>query len=159
MTAVLGISQWRDSMLEATDEVAQSSLMLDAVTVREAPSPLPRDLPGSYIPLVGEDYNYEFGLAAKWEHCEYLAKTLLFMDPGDEISDDDIADAMNELANMVGGGVKKRMAEIDTTLKLGLPAFFNGTVHPTAEQEHVCVIATAGEAEIYLIALKHKAPL
>ena len=48
------------------------------------------------------------------------------MEADEAVSQDFIADAMNELANMIGGGVKRRMVEFDSTLKLG---FRSITVH------------------------------
>ncbi len=159
MMQTLGMAFWKTSLIEAADELAQTSLGYEPIGVKEATFPLPRDLPGSYVALVGGEYSYEFGFAARWEHCEGLVKRMLFMEADEEVSQDFIADAMNELANMIGGGVKRRMVEFDSTLKLGLPVFFNGTVHPTALQERTCSVVSFGDYPVHLIALRHKSPV
>ncbi len=150
------VQTWMHAMVDSTDELATSTLGLEGISVLSELMPTQRDLPGSYVALVGDQFNFEYGVAGTWDSFGVLARTLLFMESDEELGDDDLADAINEVINIVAGGVKRRMSEIDAGLKLGLPAFFNGTLHPTSHQEALSSKIDIGGAEIYLMVFRHK---
>jgi hypothetical protein len=150
------VSTWLSAMVSSAEELATSTLGLDGITEIESGFPSDKGFPGSYVALVGDDFNFEYGVAGSWESCATLGRALLFMEPDEELTDDDMADAINEVINIVAGGVKRRMTEIDPGLKLGLPAFFNGTLHPTSHQEAAGSKIEIAGAEVYLLAFRHK---
>ncbi|KJF17950.1 chemotaxis protein CheX [Acidithrix ferrooxidans] len=150
------VSTWLHAMVNSAEELATSTLGLEGITVINEALPKERDFPGSYVAIVGDSYNFEYGIAGSWDSCAVLARALLFMEPEEELSEDDLADAVNEVINIVAGGIKRRMSEIDTGLKLGLPAFFNGTLHPTSHQEAAASKVDLAGAEVYLMVFRHR---
>lgn len=150
------LATWSEATVDALKELTSSTWGLEANLVEPTPERFPKGVPGSYIALVGDHYNFEFGVGAEWSDAEELSKMLLFMEPDEEIAEDDVADAMNEIANIVGGGVKRRMSDFDGSLKLGLPAFFEGPVFPTEEQEAAYAQVEIDGKTVYLVALKHR---
>jgi CheY-specific phosphatase CheX len=61
-----------------------------------------------------------------------------------------IADAMGELLNMLGGGVKRRLPG-GGELELGLPLFVNGGIEPSGRQTVVTVPLKLGPIEVCVI--------
>ena len=116
----------------------------------------PRGLVGAYVGLVGDNAALQLGVIADPATCAELARALLCMEPEDELSDEDMADAMNEVANIVGGGVKRRMVDVDPSLKLGLPVFINGFVQPTHALETAVATVTLGPYDGHLLILRHR---
>jgi len=66
----------------------------------------------------------------------------------------DIADALGEIANMVAGGIKRRMAKHDSSIKLGLPFFLHGRIEPLAKQETAITEAMIGPVTAQLLLIK-----
>lgn len=152
------IASWSASMVDSLQEVSIATWECDTTEVLPVPRKIPKGTPGSYVALVGQNYNFKFGIAASWEHCEVLSRKFLFLEDSEELSEAEMADVMNEITNIVGGGVKRRMSDFDPSLKLGLPAFFEGPIAPTSDQESAYAQAVVGEIRLYLVALKHKLP-
>ena len=80
------------------------------------------------------------------------------MEPDEEVSDADIADAVGELVNIVAGGVKQRMQDAAGGLRLGLPVFIHGYVQPTQQLEVSLASARIGEVDTHLMALRSTLP-
>jgi len=55
-----------------------------------------------------------------------IAANMLGMDPEDEISDDDINDAVGEVANMVMGAVKARIQDSVGNVEVSIPSVVQG---------------------------------
>lgn len=147
--------EWVEALVQAADELATSALSFDGIErLGETPG-LPDPLEGAFIALVGEDTNVQFGLVGDETTCASLARSLLFMEPEDELCDEDVADAVNEVANILGGGVKRRMMHRDSTLKLGLPVFIKGTIHSSSHLEAWTVAVNLGPVPVKLVALRH----
>lgn len=53
--------------------------------------------------------------------AEYIARTLLFMEPEDEVSPEDVEDALGESANLVCGTLKCRTLDPVDTFSMGVP--------------------------------------
>lgn len=69
------------------------------------------DLPGLSEPLhawvdVSGSMPARAALSAERETCLDLARALMSMDPGEEVSAADLVDAFGEVANVVGGNIK-----------------------------------------------------
>jgi hypothetical protein len=144
-------------MVNSLAELASSTWGSEVEVLEPSPERFPKGIPGSYIALVGDRFNFEFGVASLWSGCETLAKKLLFMENEEVLDESEVADAMNEIANMIGGGVKRRMSEFDAGLKLGLPTFFEGPITPTSEQDPSYAAVVVEGVTAYLVALKHRA--
>lgn len=61
-----------------------------------------------------------------------IAANMLGMEPDDDISMEDICDAMGEVANMVLGSVKKRIAETVGDIDVSIPCTVSGKMLDTS---------------------------
>jgi CheY-specific phosphatase CheX len=52
-------------------------------------------------------------------------------EPTAALRDAEVADAIGEIVNMLGGGVKRRMSGHGAELVLGLPIFVHGYIQPS----------------------------
>jgi chemotaxis protein CheX len=55
-----------------------------------------------------------------------IARNMLGLDPDEEVTDDDIRDAIGEIANMVMGSVKSRIAEDSASIQVSIPTVISG---------------------------------
>jgi hypothetical protein len=144
-------------MADASTELALS-LGIDGVELLGWHDVPPTGMAGAYIPLLAEDQTLQLALLASPAGCADLARLLLGMEPGESVSDADIADAVGELVNIVAGGVKQRMQEATGGLRLGLPVFIHGYVQPTQQLEVSLASARIGEVDAHLMALRSTLP-
>ncbi len=54
------------------------------------------------------------------------------MAPDEEVSSDDVHDAVGEIANMVAGGMKTKVVARGVDAQLGLPIFIHGHIAQTS---------------------------
>lgn len=159
-TAGAAVSDWVAAMADASSELALS-LGMDAVEVLGWHDVPPTGMAGAYIPLLAEDQTLQLALLASPAGCADLSRLLLGMEPDEEVSDADVADAVGELVNIVAGGVKQRMQDPDRPgggLRLGLPVFIHGYVQPTQQLEVCLASARIGEVEAHLMVLRSTLP-
>ena len=84
---------------------------------------------GAYLPLVGPKVAVQVGFQTTAQGCRELAKALLGMSEED-LAPDIVKDSICEIANMLAGLVKRRMVHLDSGIRLGLPIFVEGRIHP-----------------------------
>ncbi|HHI78708.1 MAG TPA: chemotaxis protein CheX [Planctomycetes bacterium] len=60
------------------------------------------------------------------ECAKKITAALLMMDPDEEIPEEDVADALGELSNMVGGNLKNAVVEGGIKMNLAAPAIVDG---------------------------------
>lgn len=130
MTSPVTPQEWLEALESGFAELARTSLGADRVAVEHRHERPPREMSGAYLGLVSDDASVQIGLAAGMDGCRELARRLLLMEPGEAVSDADVADAVCELANMLGGCVQRRVRG-RVEVRLGLPTFFHGPVQPT----------------------------
>jgi hypothetical protein len=150
------VSDWVAAMADASTELALS-LGMDAVELLGWHDVPPTGMAGAYIPLLAEDQTLQLALLATPAGCADLSRLLLGMEPAEEVSDADIADAVGELVNIVAGGVKQRM-QGSASLRLGLPVFIHGYVQPTQQLEVSLASVRIGQVDSHLMALRAALP-
>jgi hypothetical protein len=159
--AGVAVSDWVLAMADASSELALS-LGIDGVELLGWHDVPPTGTAGAYIPLLAEDQTLQLALLASPAGCADLSRLLLGMEPGEDVPDADIADAVGELVNIVAGGVKQRMQGPEGTgtgsLRLGLPVFIHGYVQPTQQLEISLASARIGAVEAHLMALRSILP-
>ncbi len=151
------LERWCDVLAEAFSELAESALFVEDVDFTRMGWFNSKDVPGSYIPLVGDSGTYTFGIQGSWKDFSKLSRRFLFLGEEEEISNEEVVDAVNELCNIMVGGVKRRMVTYDPSLKLGLPSFFTGSIHVTSDQEARETIADMETERFHLVAVKRRA--
>jgi CheY-specific phosphatase CheX len=120
------VDAWLEAALDSLSEVATTTLGIEAPNVIERMRRVPRGMEGALIPIV-HDQSMQIGIFTTSAGSSVVARALLCMEPEDDLSAMEIADAIGEIANIVAGGAKKRMSEIQG-IKLGLPIYFRGDI-------------------------------
>ena len=137
-----------DALVASADEVARG-VMGDAdgcgvPRVREGFARFPA---GAHIALIA-DAPIHVGVGTSLASCERLARVMLALAPDDPIEPPDVGDALAEMANMMAGGVKRRLsaAHPGSLPVVGLPVFIRAAVEPSADLESVVAeVVVAGE--------------
>lgn len=126
-----GLGAWLADLEGAFAEVSGTALGFPGMSVtgrHEAPP----SLHGAYLGLMGPAGAVQIGLASSPEGCQALAKGLMGMTPADEpLPDNEVADAVCEIINIVAGAFKARVRDRANPLQMGLPVFIRGAVQST----------------------------
>ena len=151
---VIPIEDWLTSFRDAAGEVAKGSMRFGTATVkRDAEGPQP----GAYISLLSEAHSVHLGLSSSPDGCRALARGLLGMRPDQEIQDQEVADGVREVMNIVAGKVKSKMAGKDGVLMMGLPLFLaGGAAHPSPDAEHAEAELQLGAVDCTLVVYRSK---
>ncbi len=124
---------------EATVSAIAEQAWLALVGEDEALVPLPAPLPArtlsSWVEIVGP-WTGAVVLTTGCDTAAELTRALLGEHAPEEIEDEDVDDALGELANVVGGNVK---AVLPGPSVLGLPGV--GTVPPPGREADTCRVA------------------
>ncbi len=147
------LKQWCDAVEQASAELSTVALGLDGIDVSDWDDKLPVGSQGSYIPVVSDNSAVHIGVVSNKEGCVELTRMLLGMEPDEELSQDDVTDAMGEVVNILAGAVKTVLAEAFSNLILGLPIVIDGRLVTTEQQVHYRATAKLGPAEIELLIL------
>jgi hypothetical protein len=152
-TPYITLTQWRTAVEGTAEEIASYALSLPGALVQD-PVGLERtvSLIGAHIPLIGDGHAYDLALVASPEGCKALARAILCMAPDAPIRDPEVADAIGEIVNMLGGGVKRRMSGHGAAeLLLGLPIFLHGYIQPTERMTVTCLPTRFGTIETMIL--------
>ncbi len=90
--------------------------------------PDPKDvLYGSTIALTNDEISYQYATAFDEHTAQFLTRTLFDMEEDEDLSMEDVGDAMNEIPNVAAGVWKaQREKSANEWYQLGLPTFFMG---------------------------------
>lgn len=134
-TLTEGCSDTREEALELLDkgvesviETAEMQLMLTLEASGETGDP-DREYSdcGSGIALTDPTGGYNLMLMGNRPSIETLTRKLFFLEDDEEVSMEDIADAIGELVNVAAGTVKSKRDDDKPDLQLGLPLFLTGS--------------------------------
>ena len=97
----------------------------------------------------------QVAVASEPSVCRSIAARLIEMpeDEADSLPEGDVADAVGELVNIVGGLVKTRMAKLDGSLQLGLPFVIEGVIESTKRLKSEYVEADLGGVKVVLVVI------
>jgi hypothetical protein len=155
MTASIALDVWLKATVDAASEFASTTL--DApLQSPDVSGELPPDLTGCFVALVGDEGSFQIGLASDVAGCQTLARTLFASD--EDLPESDVSDALGEVANIVAGGVKKRMATVQQPLSLGLPIVMEGHIRITERQQIAQLDVRLGQIPVRLLIVSHKEP-
>jgi CheY-specific phosphatase CheX len=143
---------WMEALSESAIELAQTTLGCEVTMDSPPESVAGLDLTNCLVALVGEGASVQIGLAADPRGCQGLAQLLLAAE--EELPESDVSDAMGEIANIVGGGVKKRMANQFGGMRLGLPVVLQGHLELTRKQRVAQRSVLFGETAARLIVIR-----
>ena len=147
-------NQWLEAAVAAATELAKTSLCMTASRVVAKHDKLPDDMSGSWVALVGNGTSVQVGLALSQDGCHALSRAFLRMSPDEgPLAEDDVIDALGEMANVIAGGVKRRMANLDPTTRLGLPIVVRGRVEVGDRMSAAMAELQVGKTTAHLIIL------
>ncbi|HTV19767.1 MAG TPA: chemotaxis protein CheX [Polyangiaceae bacterium] len=121
------LAEWLESAAVAAQQIAS-----EALAARElhwsglTRDPLPGDVCGIYIPLMMDGIALQLGVLATRDVCAALASALLGGDEPME-SDEDVFDAVGEIANLIAGTFKVLLAD-QLNVRVGVPLAMKGRV-------------------------------
>lgn len=150
MTSAITPAHWLAATRAAAEEFAATTFSL-TLTPADAGAEMPNDLTGCFVALVGEEGSIQIGLATSGAGCQSLAMTLFASDA--ELPDEDVYDALGEIANIIAGGVKMRLASARSQLAIGLPIVMEGHLRVTERQLLVTEDFVLGQVPIRLLIL------
>lgn len=79
---------------------------------------------GSCVDLKLSDTLITIGILSTKDNLMSMAKSMMGITSNQDISNEDMMDAINEMINIIAGGVKSRLNEkLQSNIKLGLPIF------------------------------------
>jgi CheY-specific phosphatase CheX len=149
------LAHWLTALLDSVQELSQTALGWEMVRSPQSPTAVPLGTMGGFVALVGEELSAQIGVTASRVGCQQLCKVLLAMSPEDpDLEEHELVDAACELANIVAGGLKGRLAAQGCErLGLGLPLFVSGPVQLASGQRMELAIAHLGPvpAQVVLI--------
>jgi len=148
---------WLTAAQQALCSVATSALAFDEAVITEPRVAVPTTLYGAMISIVGDTESIELAISSTTAVGQRLTKALLMEDGPDDLPESDVVDSLGEIANMIAGGVKKRLAPDRPGLRLGLPLFIDGTVEGKRGAESAATIIRLGDADVHLIVFLHQA--
>jgi len=152
MTSAQPLDGWMNATVEAASEFSTTTLGAPLATLQT--SALPVDLTGCFVALVGEEGSLQIGLASDAAGCMALAKALFGSD--DDLPEEDVGDALGEIANIIAGGVKKRMTSGQVPLALGLPIVMEGHIRLTERQQVAQLDISLGDVPTRLLLISNK---
>jgi len=121
---------WRSAVEPAASEIALYALGFSAAKVERPDADYTgKDKIGAHLPLIGGPRALELALVGTEAACRAVAAAMLQSAP-ESLAMPEVADAVGEALNMLGGAIKRRFNSPD--LELGLPLFVVGHVQATA---------------------------
>ena len=122
MTAVLSL---KDVLLDSAKEVFESMVFMALEAVEEeAPETTDVTLLGT-ITFTG-DLEGCLTVCCGMPCAKTISANMLCMDSPDELSDEDVVDAMGEICNMVMGSVKTRVQDHVESITISIPSVVQG---------------------------------
>jgi hypothetical protein len=150
--AVPRIDDWLEASEQALLEVALAALSAPDGHVLARAAESPSSMSGAYVSLISDEEVAHVGVCAKDERLRALAGGLL--GPAESLSAADLTDAVGEIVNMLAGGVKRRLAESNPGLRIGLPMWVRGNLEATERQQlRASFMRLHGVGDLVLIVL------
>ncbi len=131
----------RDVLLDGAKEVFETMVFMTLEEVEgQRPDPAGVTLLGT-ITFAGSLEGC-LGICCDMDGAKAIAAGMLCMDSPDELSDEDLVDAMGEIANMVMGAVKTRIQD-DVDIMISIPAVVQGRELRSRANDGMVQIVTA----------------
>jgi chemotaxis protein CheX len=147
-------------MLEGAKEVFGSMVCMP---LEKATDPVAKTDEQALLATITFTGNLEgcFGIACNQDCVRAITVGMLCMEPGSQPSDEEIIDAIGEIANMVMGGIKTRVQHEIANIEISIPSVIVGRQLQSRSSEtmsRIVVHATVGQqyrAELSLLYRTH----
>lgn len=145
------LQPWIEATLSAGPEFAESFGLGEFYTVAEETTALDKPAPTALISILGSDCSAQFGIIVPEGGHERLAHTMLCLEDDEQVEAEDAADALREVANVIGGMVKGTLSELDPELQLSLPLYVNGAVDFDHNSQTKWMEVAFGDVNVYFV--------
>lgn len=128
-------------IIESTSEIFSSMVMMEVAVngeLKDSMEPLSNSITG----VIGLAGTHKGVLAIHFPHSVAMAITGSFLGMDVEEVNEDVEDAVGELANMLGGNVKAILSDNGRDIDLSLPSVISGKNYdfqPTKEVDRVVI--------------------
>lgn len=144
------IAEWLESAAEAAQQIAREALAMSELNWSGSTrDPLPGDLCGIYIPLMMDGIALQLGVLATRDVCAALASALLGGDEPME-TDEDVFDAVGEIANLIAGTFKVLLAD-QLNVRVGVPLAMKGRVFTLGGSQSLHGVMTMDQRSVWLV--------
>ncbi len=144
-------ARWQAAIAPSANEIAMYALGFAAAVVSTNDRNYdPKDKIGAHLPLLGGARALELALVGTEQSCRRVAAAMLQTTP-DTLDMDQVADAVGEAINMLGGAIKRRF--LPSELELGLPLFVNGHVQKTGNISIIALPTAFGPIPMYTLVI------
>jgi len=147
------IDRWLEWAVKGMKDVATESLMCSDFEVIDNAEK--NDSPyGAWLPIKAGKEPLHIGVLSSQQGCTAMTRSLLFMEPDeDDPSNEDMADAVGEIVNIIAGIMQRDLADEVPVFELGLPIFVAGEVvrHPSQEAANSDVVFDGTSAKIVVL--------
>lgn len=133
----LPVAEWQQAAVEVASEIIKNVLAFEQCSPPERIAAIGDGRRGAYVPILSGDYSLHVGIVSDDSGCANLTRALLGMTCDEQVTQDDIHDAVGEIANMVAGGVKTKVTARGTAVQIGLPIFIHGHIESGAATQSV----------------------
>lgn len=131
----------QEKIIESAKEIFSTMVMMD-ISAQEDVSTGPQPLVDSISGIIGLAGTYKGVLAIHLPQHVAIAITSSFLGMDVATMNEDVEDAVRELANMLGGNVKSILSEKGRDIDLSLPTTISGRHYdfrPTKEAERIII--------------------
>ena len=115
----------KDSLLDSAKEVFEMMAFMALEEIEGQTSEMEEATLLGTITFKG-DLEGCLGICCGFNCARSIAANMLGMDPDEELSDDDVDDAVGEVANMVMGAVKARIQDEVGSVEVSIPSVVQG---------------------------------
>lgn len=122
---------FHDTLIESASEVFETMMFMALEKISPEEAQMAEDTLLSSITFTGALEGC-LAICCASEDAKIIAANMLGMEPEDDISLEDICDAMGEVSNMVLGSIKKRIADVVGEIMVSIPCTVSGKMLDTS---------------------------
>lgn len=141
------LQDWTAAVEASTREFVTTTLFQEAKLSDRLPK-LPPEIYGAIISLANNSLEATLGVFSEPAGCQRLARSFLGLEDTAPVPEGEIADVLGEIANILAGSVKARIAGRVAGLKIGMPCFIQGGIHFPEPYEFSGMRACWGEIAV-----------
>ena len=153
MSALVTTETWMERVLEAVGEVAEMTFDSVANDIQRSEK-IPLNREGSLLPVQKGSESLHLGVLSDKAGCIALTRGLLQMSEDDEVADEDIADAVGEIVNILAGVVQRALDGDGEGVTLGFPVYIRGEIIAPHKSESLCANLNLGPARADIIIVR-----
>lgn len=157
MGAPVTTEAWMSCILDAVGEVSEMTFESPANDIQRS-AKLPSGREGSLLPLQKGTESLHLGVLSDKAGCIALTRGLLQMEVDEEVADEDIADAVGEIVNILAGVVQRALDGEGDGVKLGFPVYIRGEIIAPHKSEALCANLNLGPARADIIIVRGDPP-